>query len=65
MASSASVHEMPVTSRNTHVQERSNPGKPPEQATLGAESTSVPSLCSHLLFSLFLPHHLAPTGHSA
>lgn len=64
MASPASIHKMPATSRNTQVQERNSPGRPPEQATLGSESTSFPpcvptssSACSCLL--------MAPTVHSA
>lgn len=65
MASPVSIHEIPATSHNTQAQERNSPGRPPEQATLGSESTSVPSLRSHLLFSLFLPRHLAPIVHSA
>lgn len=37
MASPVSIHEIPATSHNTQAQKRNSPGRPPEQATLGAE----------------------------
>lgn len=51
----ASGHKMPATPCSAQVQNQTSPGRPPELATLGMESTSIPSLRSDLPFSLFMP----------